>query len=273
MTHPEIHNRLIEQGYHIGTLDELLNPETGYSKELFDLHTQTFRSTTAQKEERYNYRHNFTAQNDSKVYLDKPGYAGPQPTEEESVHDISYDRVANRKAFVQAVQAGGGGIRTTQQWGRLMTNNLPQDGNRISEMEAYFKGLIRKHLSLIYPELKAEEDTFVMHPAYSLYTEGDFSEVHYDGINPGRICVLIIYLAHPDTWDSTKGGELVIGHHIDKGDDQIQYFLEPYEKCPPVYGNYAIMDFTKWNMGHSIERVNAGFERIAIQTFADINPL
>ena len=273
MTHTEIYTRLIAQGYHIGTLDELLNPATGYDLEAFNLHTQTFRDTVSQKMDRYNYRHNFTAQNDPGVYLDKPGYTGPTPTEEEALHDIPYERVAHRKEFVQAVQEGGGGIRTTQQWGKLMLNNLPGEGNRISEMDLYFRGLIRKQLALIYPELGETEGTFVMNPAYSLYTEGDFSEVHYDGINPGRICVMIIYLAHPDTWDSSKGGELVLGHKIGKGDDQIQYFLEPYEQCPPVYGNYAIMDFTKWNVGHSIEEVQAGFERIAIQTFADIKPL
>lgn len=273
MTHAQIHQQLLEQGYHIGTLDELLNSETGYDLELFNLHTETFRSTTGEKMKRYDYRHNFTAQNDSKVYLEKPGYTGPHPTEEEAMHDIPYSKVAKRKEFIEAVQAGGGGIRTTQQWGKLMLNNLPGDENRISEMDLYFRGLIRKHLALVYPELREEEDTFVMNPAYSLYTEGDFSEVHYDGINPGRICVMIIYLADPATWDKTKGGELVVGHEIAKGDDQIQYFLAPYEKCPPVYGNYAIMDFTKWNVGHSIERVGAGFERIAIQTFADIKPL
>ena len=273
MTHEQIHQRLLEQGYHIGTLDELLNERTGYGSNEFDLHTQTFRSTTSQKMERYDYRHNFISQHNPEVYLDKPGYTGPIPTKEEAMHDIPYDRVAKRKEFILAVQAGGGGIRTTQQWGRLMTNNLPGDGNRISEMEAYFRGLIRKHLALVYPELKAEEDTFVMNPAYSLYTEGDFSEVHYDGINPGRTCVMIIYLADPSTWDDTKGGELVVGHKIAKNEAQREYFMEPYEKCPPVYGNYAIMDFTKWNVGHSIEEVKGGFERIAIQTFADINPL
>jgi len=273
MTHNQIYTQLIDQGYHIGTLDELLNPATGYELELFNTHAQTFRDTVSQKVDRYNYRHNFTAQHDSDVYLTKPGYTGPTPTEEEALDDIPYNRVAHRKEYVQAVQEGGGGIRTTQQWGRLMLNNLPGDGNKISEMDLYFKGLIRKQLALVYPELGEAEGTFDMHPAYSLYTEGDFSEVHYDGINPGRICVMIIYLADPATWDATKGGELVVGHEIAKGDDQIQYFLEPYEQCPPIYGNYAIMDFTKWNVGHSIERVNLGFERIAIQTFADIKPL
>ena len=272
MTHEEIYNDLITNGYHIGDLSELLNKRTGYDEETLLTHTQTFRSTLSQKELRYDYRNNFTAQNDSAVYLNKPGYTGPTPTDEERMHDIPYDRIPHRKEFIKAVQAGGGGIRTTQQWSKLALNNLPGDENRISDMDSWFNGLIRKNLALIYPELGAVEDSFTMRPVFTLYQEGDFSEVHYDGINPGRTCVMLIYLADPSLWQEGDGGELVIGHHIEKSDEQIQYFLPPYEKCRPVYGNYAIMDFTRWNMGHSIELVKNGFNRIAIQTFADINP-
>jgi hypothetical protein len=270
MTHEEIYTQLITNGYHIGDLSELLNERTGYAEADLLRHTQTFRDTLGQKELRYDYRNNFTAQHNSNVYLDKPGYTGPTPTEEEALHDIPWDRISRRKEFVEAVQAGGGGIRTTQQWSKLALTNLPGDENKISEMDFWFRGLIRTHLALVYPELKAEKDTFVMNPAFTLYQEGDFSEVHYDGINPGRTCVMIIYLAHPDTWKEGDGGELVVGHNIAK--KEIQYFLPPYEKCQPIYGNYAIMDFTHWNMGHSIEVVKNGFNRLAIQTFADINP-
>jgi hypothetical protein len=272
MTHEEIYNDLITNGYHIGDLSELLNERTGYNEGDLLTHTQTFRNTLSQKELRYDYRNNFTAQNDSAVYLNKPGYTGPVPTDEERMHDVPYDRIPRRKEFIKAVQAGGGGIRTTQQWSKLALNNLPEDGNRISEMDLWFNGLIRTHLSLIYPELRAVKDSFTMRPAFTLYQDGDFSEVHYDGVNPGRTCVMLIYLADPSLWQEGDGGELVIGHHIEKNDEQIQYFLPPYEKCKPVYGNYAIMDFTHWNMGHSIEEVKNGFNRIAIQTFADINP-
>jgi hypothetical protein len=272
MTHEEIYTDLITNGYHIGDLSELLNERTGYAETDLLRHTQTFRGTLDQKELRYDYRNNFTAQNNPNVYLDKPGYTGPTPTEEESLHDIPWDRIPNRKEFVKAVQAGGGGIRTTQQWSKLALTNLPGDENRISEMDQWFRGLIRTHLSLVYPELGAVRDSFVMNPAFTLYQDGDFSEVHYDGINPGRTCVMLIYLSDPNTWQEGDGGELAIGHHIAKNDEQIQYFLPPYVKCQPIYGNYAIMDFTHWNMGHSIEVVKNGFNRIAIQTFADINP-
>jgi hypothetical protein len=272
MTHEEIYTQLITNGYHIGDLSELLNERTGYAEADLLKHTQTFRSTLSEKELRYDYRNNFTAQNDSKVYLNKPGYTGPIPTEEEAMHDIPWDRIPRRKEFVKAVQDGGGGIRTTQQWSKLALTNLPGDGNRISEMEFWFRDLIRTNLSLIYPELGAVKDSFTMNPVFTLYQDGDFSEVHYDGINPGRTCVMLIYLSDPNTRGQEDGGELVIGHHIARNYKQIHYFLAPYVKCQPVYGNYAIMDFTHWNVGHSIEMVRNGFNRIAIQTFADINP-
>ena len=84
--------------------------------------------------------------------------------------------------------------------------------------------------------LMEKKETFRLATGYSVYDNGDFSEIHHDGINPGRACVLIMYFADPNTYQEGDGGELLIG----------------VEKCIPVYGNYAIMDFTKFNIGHSI---------------------
>jgi hypothetical protein len=76
-----------------------------------------------------------------------------------------------------------------------------------------------------------------------------------------------MYFADPTTYQEGDGGELLIGHDIKTNNQQILEFNRSAEKCIPVYGNYAIMDFTKFNVGHSIEMVKNNFRRFALQSF------
>ena len=262
-----IYNNLITKGYHLGKISEIFNDLTGIKEEDFEKWARCFRSTGKDKKKRYRYRHNFTAQNDPDVYLKKEGYNGPIPTQEESMHEILSDRVEKRKKFIEDVIDGGGNIRTTQQWYLLNLENFPEDDFNMKDMSDFYKDLFRKHTSLIYPELMEKKDAFIVTEQFSLYEDGDFSEVHFDGVNPGRACVIILYLADPDSHHNGDGGELFLGHDLIKDDKGIHRFLEPYEKCIPVYGNYAIMDFTKFNVGHSIEIVRNKFQRFAVQSF------
>jgi Rps23 Pro-64 3,4-dihydroxylase Tpa1-like proline 4-hydroxylase len=262
-----IYNNLITNGYHLGKISEIFNDLTGIKEEDFEKWAIHFRNTATQKDKRYRYRHNFTAQNNPDVYLNVNEYSGPNPTEDEFLHEISSNDVQKRKDFINQVIAGGGNIRTTQQWYLLNLENFDGDDFSMKEMSNFYKNLFRQHTSLIYPELMEKKESFVVTEQFSLYEEGDFSEVHFDGINPGRACVIILYLADPDTYHDGDGGELFLGHNLGKDERGVHKFLEPYEKCIPVYGNYAIMDFTKFNVGHSIETVNNKFQRFAAQSF------
>jgi Rps23 Pro-64 3,4-dihydroxylase Tpa1-like proline 4-hydroxylase len=272
-----IYQKLITYGWHIGSIQELFNEHTGVTEQEFDYWRQIFLKTGQNKNKHYVYRHNFIAQNNPESYINKPGYTGPIPTPEESLQEVPMNRVEHRKKFVKDVITGGATeIRTTQQWSRLdmstHTSDLP-----LYNMQDFFETLIRKHTSLIYPELMAKKDTFKMATGFSMYEDGDFSEVHYDGINPGRACVIIIYYAEPSTWKEGDGGELLVCENAPKLKSESGITVIPtelseqevgrIEKCIPVYGNYAIMDFSKFNIGHSIERVNNNFQRYTQQTF------
>jgi len=262
-----IYNNLMTNGYHLGKIQEIFNDQTGITEEEFSKWAERLRSTGKDKEKRYRYRHNFTAQNNPDVYLKSDSYTGPKPSDEESLHEILSDRVQKRKDFINAVIEGGGNIRTTQQWSLLNLQNFDGDDFDMKELSDFYKNLFRQHTSLIYPELMDKKETFIVTEQFSLYEDGDFSEVHFDGVNPGRACVIILYLADPDTYHEGDGGELFLGHNLIKDERGIHRFLEPYEKCIPVYGNYAIMDFTKFNVGHSIEMVKNKFQRFAAQSF------
>jgi len=268
MMYNQIYKNLINNGYHIGKFEEFFNDLTGIKEDMFLYWTNHFRQTADEKEKWYCYRHNFIAQNSPHNYLNSNEYSGPVPTDEEFLQEIPYVRVDNRKDFVNQVIAGGGDIRTTQQWSRLQLENFEgAEAQKIRDMDTYFEDVIRKHTSLIYPELFDKKDTFRVATGYSLYEAGDFSEMHFDGINPGRACVIVFYLADPLTYHNDDGGELLIGQDIKTNNQQILEFNQSAVKCIPVYGNYVIMDFTKFNVGHSIELVKNKFKRFAIQSF------
>lgn len=276
-TYEQIHKKLITQGWHIGSINELFNEYTGITEEQFNYWRQIFLKTGEDKNKHYVYRHNFIAQNNPDSYIKLPHYTGPIPSPEEFLQEVSMDGVERRKKFVNDVIEGGAtNVRTTQQWARLNISTHTEE-LKLYEMLNFFELAVRKHTSFIYPELMEKKDTFKLATGFSMYEEGDFSEIHYDGINPGRACVIIIYFAEPDTWTDGDGGELLVAANSEKlksesGKTLIPDNLSPeelgnIEKCIPVYGNYAILDFTKFNIGHSIERVNNKFKRFTQQTF------
>ena len=265
----KIFNNLDLNGYHVGHISEFFNELTGVKEEEFLKWTEFFKDTAIEKDKHYCYRHNYIAQNDPENYLNLPNYNGPVPTDEEKLQEIPYTSAQNRKDFVKKVINGGGQIRTTQQWSRLKLENFDYDEEKrdeVRKMHDFFENAIREHTSLIYSELMDKKDTFRLATGYSVYDNGDFSEVHFDGINPGRACVIVIYFGDPKTYQEGDGGELFLGHNI-KMKNQILEFEPPFKKCLPVYGNYAIMDFTKYNVGHSIEMVKNNFRRFALQSF------
>ena len=266
----KIFENLNVNGYHIGDFNEFFNELTGVKEEDFFEWSEYLKSTAIEKDKHYCYRHNFIAQNNPENYLKLSNYNGPIPTDEEKLQEIPNIRAQNRKDFIKKVINGGGDIRTTQQWAILKLENFNYDdvkANKVHEMNDFFDNVIRKHTSLIYPELMEKKETFRVATAYSVYDNEDFSEVHFDGINPGRACVLIMYFADPSTYQEGDGGELFLGHNIKTNNQQIFEFVEPFEKCIPVYGNYVIMDFTKFNVGHSIGMVKNNFRRFALQSF------
>jgi len=259
-----IYNNLMTNGYHLGKISEMFNDLTGIKEEDYLKYAEAIRSTADKKDLRYRYRHSYVGQNDPNLYI-KDGYSGPYPTEEEFLPEISMNQIERRKKFVEDVIKSGADSRTTQQWSLLNFQKFPEDNFDMEELIFFYKNLFRQHTALIYPELMAKKDSFSTSIQISLYEDGDFSEVHFDGINPGRACVIIIYLSDPEEYNE-GGGELFIGHNLKKV-GPMNVFEDPYEKVIPIYGNYAIMDFTKFNVGHSIEMVKNGFKRFAVQSF------
>lgn len=264
-----IHNSLIDTGYYIGQIDDMFNDFTKINKSDFEYWSDVFRNTESDKMTNYVYRHNYTSQNNPNSYLESENYTGPIPTKEEFEQEVLYSRRDNRKKFVSNAISGGASIRTTQQWSRLSLESYDEMEKEplIDSMDDFFNKVIREHTSFIYPELMDKKNTFKLATQYSMYESDDFSEIHFDGINPGRACVIIIYFAKPEKWNKEDGGELFLGHNLKMNSIGGLEFYDEFKYCEPIYGNYAIMDFTKFNIGHSIELVKNNFVRFALQSF------
>lgn len=87
----------------------------------------------------------------------------------------------------------------------------------------------------------------------TMYNDGCFLINHQDAIadideRKGH-CVILIYLS--TDYEKGKGGELIIGNELE---------------VEPIFGNVAIMDFTKHNPEHAVREVN-GYNRFCYINF------
>lgn len=253
----KIHSQLIDLGYYVGTFDDFYSDPLNTDPAELRKHADTIIASQKYMDTVYVYRHNYIGQNDSAVLN-----SGQVIPPEESTQEVSYHHVDRRKQFVEHLIANGNKTRTTQQWYRMgleLYNAIdPKLASDYYKVDAFFDNLFASFGEKVYPEYYGKKEQLKCASQYSIYKEGDFSELHFDGINPGRAFVIIVYFADPADHKPESGGELRISDkHVET-------------KVKPVYGNYAVLDFTRWNIGHAIERVNDNFTRFALQSFVGL---
>lgn len=86
----------------------------------------------------------------------------------------------------------------------------------------------------------------------TMYNDGCFLLNHQDAVNDIKDrghCAILIYLS--TDYEKGKGGELIIGNEM---------------VVEPIFGNVAIIDFTKHNPYHSVEKVS-GYNRFCYINF------
>jgi Rps23 Pro-64 3,4-dihydroxylase Tpa1-like proline 4-hydroxylase len=85
-----------------------------------------------------------------------------------------------------------------------------------------------------------------------MYNDGCFLLNHQDAINDIKNrghCVILIYLS--SDYQKGNGGELIVGNELE---------------VEPIFGNVAIMDFTKHNPEHAVREVK-GYNRFCYINF------
>jgi len=218
MTH-----QLLENGYYVGKAAEIvdLSALDSYSDKLIEL--------SADKSKYYTYRHNI----DSAC--------------SELPHRIEVYEIAERKKYAEE-----NNLVVFQQW---YESGRDPDG-QLKPIQDFFRSVTFGIASKIYPELTQKNVSY--NDTFTLYENGDFIKGHTDGNqNIGRLCVILIYLSCPSTYND-GGGRLCIFDTFTRLN---------IESVLPLRGNYVLIDFTKHDINHSVEVVKNNFKRFCYINF------
>lgn len=126
------------------------------------------------------------------------------------------------------------------------------------QMGQQFHNISIQILNDAYPELEIKETDVRSRGGLTYYEDGDFIEMHADGVNETRLCVILLYLN--ENWNDTFGGELVLENENEK---QIA-------SVPPKFGDYVILDFTQNNVRHAVNKIKNGFKRFTYAHFVEM---
>ena len=139
-------------------------------------------------------------------------------------------------------------LRATQRWYQSAQDPL--------QLKGPLRRIVNKFLLKIYPELSLHN---IQHmDAITIYKQEDHTEVHRDGQNPGRVCVVLMYLT-PESL-CKEGGQLVInGDEPAKDTDSIV--------VNPFRGTVAMLDFNNHNPYHGVTPVIDDFNRYCYISF------
>ena len=123
---------------------------------------------------------------------------------------------------------------------------------------------LTKYISKIY---NLDFDNIDGTPTVTYYRKNDFISVHRDGKNEDRICGMLIYLGSPIQYKQEFGGRLLLRSsqeqtHINPEDYHIMDI-----KVEPVAPNMVILDFSKHDIFHAVEKCTENFYRTALITF------
>lgn len=121
--------------------------------------------------------------------------------------------------------------------------------------EPYFEKISLKILKHLYPQAATALDGVSTCGAMALFEDGHFINMHNDGANSGRLCVIILYLSDPSTHNN-GGGELKIITSTGK-----EFVIDPF------FDTFCVMDFAKNDIKHEVNMVSNGFKRYTYINF------
>lgn len=170
-------------------------------------------------------------------------YQYPQADVENKPHSLnSFESIKEREEHIKT-----NGFKTIQRWWEK------GGGGDFEEQTKFFRNILDSYLPTIYPELK---DNIKHNDAFTIYEDGDFIERHVDGRSPERYCVVLIYLSEKKDYIDGCGGRLIVGND----ENNLEYVI-------PISENFVMMDFTKHDIIHEVEKVSNGFKRYTYLSF------
>jgi hypothetical protein len=224
-------DQFFANGYYIGKTDEIVKDETEFKR----ISANIKRLAKFNKSEIYKYRQSIEP--DPSLYKDP----------------LEYDELPERRRLIEE-----NNLVIAQQW---------WEGQKLSDQS--LKTMLResslKYLLNVYPQFT--EENILQVDNFTLYENNDFIKLHRDGRNPGRLCVILIYLS--DLEDYVDGGGRLLIYKKDTLDGGFSFSTldndietkNCIEVVTPVVGNFVILDFTKNNPFHAVEPVKNEFKR------------
>jgi Rps23 Pro-64 3,4-dihydroxylase Tpa1-like proline 4-hydroxylase len=224
-------DQFFANGYYVGKTDEIISNEEEFKKV----------SSTVKKLSEFDkpniYRYRQSIEPDPSMYKDP----------------LEYDELPERRRLIKE-----NNLVVAQQW---------WEGQKLSDQS--LKTMLResslKYLTSIYPQL-TEKNVFYV-DNFTLYEDNDFIKLHRDGVNPGRLCVILIYMSDLTDYMDGGGRLLIYKNDIFHGGfsfSNLENDIETkncIEVVTPVVGNFVIFDFTKNNPFHAVEPIKNGFKR------------
>jgi len=137
----------------------------------------------------------------------------------------------------------------------------------LSDKPLEFDVIYKKMNSYIAKIYNLDEKNVSGYPNITYYDKNDFIDVHEDGKNINRICGLLLYLTPEENYKKEYGGKLYL-RPADLPIHPIEYTLEHLPiHVDPISPNMVILDFTKHNILHAVEKCYKNFYRTALLTF------
>ena len=217
-------NDFLTEGAYVGNIIDFINEDE--RNEMLTVIQKVKEYSVVNRDTKLHCRYNYTQQ-------------------ENYLHHTPLNKLEEIDSFVKE-----NNLITTQKWFEFKPN---------SEYLDYFMNISEKITSFFYPNLLIKRQ---ITGGFTLYEDGHFIAHHKDGNNPGRVCVIIIYLSSELEYNNDGGGELVINTNSDK-----EYTIKP------ILGTFSLLDFTKNNIYHQVNEVKNGFKRYAFINFLNENDL
>jgi Rps23 Pro-64 3,4-dihydroxylase Tpa1-like proline 4-hydroxylase len=150
----------------------------------------------------------------------------------------------------------------SQAWSFLkpfeMFKEAGKDGRFVTEFGNNLQKISEDLIKFEYPNFDINPQDVRSRGGLTYYEDGDFIEMHADGKNETRLCVILLYLNKD--WNSECGGELVLE---DSGHNKIAV-------VPPKFGDYVILDFVQNNVRHAVNHIKNGFKRFTFAHFIEL---
>lgn len=242
----DTYTQLITQGYFLGNTNDIF-----LQSEISEIRS------CVQKDIEYNFQKQHAQDNNWQYFITCDW---PIPDSSKNAA-IRYSELKNKLKQIEEHKA-----KINQSW-------YYKDYSQLSELPFSSDVLYSKLNNYIAKIYNVDEKLVKGITNITYYSKNDFISVHKDGQNKNRICGLLIYLESTDNYKKEYGGRLF----LQPANQHAHVHADDYQSLPvivdPVSPNMIILDFSKNNIYHAVEKCYENFYRTSLLTFFTLDDI